>query len=677
MSGGILPRTLRNKVLLRLAVIFFLERLAVIFSLERSAIIYSSVRSAVIFSSVRSAIIFSLERSAIVFSSVGLTIIFFSCTGKAQSLPAREIGQEGMEICLKAPPFLVLGGEVGNSSASSLTYMAPVWQKAKAMHFNTVLVPVYWELLEPIEGKFDFTLVDSLIYQARTHKLHLILLWFGSWKNSMSCYAPAWVKKDAQRFPRAGEHLEILSAFEDNNVQADIRAFTALMQHVKKVDANRRTVIMVQVENEIGMLGAPREYTPVANRAYAAPVPDALMQYLASHKDSLVPELRQHWSQEGYKTAGNWETVFGKSIATEELFQAWYYAVYTNKVATAGKAAYSGNTNPGAITDRKASSIKPNKVAIAGKAAYSENANQGANTDREVSSMKPNKVGIAGKAAYSGNTNQGANTDREASSMKPIPRIHPLKTINPIHSLPFFVNAALNYRHVQPGAYPSGGPLPHLMDIWQAGAPAIDILSPDFYNPFFKEYNDLYTRQHNPLFIPEIRFEPSDAVKVLYAVGHYKAMGFSPFSFESTDHPDQEPLGKSYALLAQLSPFLYKYPMEGILPDSSIPQEIHLGKYTFTVAHEATLGWTSFKDWPLSGGIIIQTGEDDFIIAGTGIVLTVKNAGILQAEEGAFNKDGKWLPGRRLNGDQTHQGRHIRIASHNWEIQQVSFYQSL
>lgn len=477
----------------------------------------------------------------------------------------------------KAQSLLVLGGEVGNSSASSLAYMAPIWSKAKAMHMNTLLLPVYWELMEPAEGKFDFMLVDSLIYQARSHDLHVIFLWFGSWKNSMSCYAPAWVKKNGTRFPCALP--EIMSAFEENNLRADAKAFRALMQHIKQVDGKQKTVIMIQVENEIGLLGAAREHTPAANKAFEAPVPPALIDYLISHKDSLVPELRKHWAQQGYKTTGNWETIFGKSPATDELFQAWYYAVYTNKVALAGREVYD---------------------------------------------------------------------------------------------LPFFVNAALNYRHVQPGAYPSGGPLPHLMDIWQAGAPAIDILSPDFYNPFFKEYCEAYTRQHNRLFIPEIRFEPTVAVKALYAVGHYNASGFSPFSFESTDNPSAEPLGKSYALLQRLAPFLH-LPKEGMLPDSSIPQEIRLGDYTFTIAHEATLGWTSFKEWPLSGAIIIQTAPDDFIIAGTGIVLTVKDHGILSAEEGTFSNS-KWLPVRRLNGDQTHQGRHIRIPSGSWEIQQVKFY---
>ncbi|WP_440135580.1 beta-galactosidase, partial [Chitinophaga sancti] len=275
-----------------------------------------------------------------------LMFSFLPCIGKAQALlmhGEKEGGGVKSYSIPDLPVLPVLAGEVGNSSASSLSYMSAIWTKAKAMHFNTVLVPVYWELLEPAEGNFDFMLVDSLIYQARANDLHLVLLWFGTWKNSMSCYAPAWVKKDIKRFPRAGAELEILSAFEENNVQADIRAFTALMRRVKQLDAKERTVLMIQVENEIGMLGAPREYTAAANEAHAGQVPDALMRYLISHKDSLVPELRLHWGGQGYKMAGSWETVFGKSMATEELFQAWYYAVYANRVAGAGREVYVGS----------------------------------------------------------------------------------------------------------------------------------------------------------------------------------------------------------------------------------------------------------------------------------------------------------------------------------------------
>jgi len=39
------------------------------------------------------------------------------------------------------------------------------------------------------------------------------------------------------------------------------------------------------------------------------------------------------------------------------------------------------------------------------------------------------------------------------------------------YSPPMYVNAALNRMGKAPGEYPSGGPLPHLLDVWKAGAP--------------------------------------------------------------------------------------------------------------------------------------------------------------------------------------------------------------
>lgn len=495
-------------------------------------------------------------------------------------------------------PFLMLGGELGNSSASSLAYMRPIWPKLRQMHVNTLLTPVYWELMEPEEGRFDFSLIDSLVHSARQHHIRLVLLWFGSWKNSMSCYAPAWVKQNTQRFPRAknaqGKSEEILSAFDKRNLEADQRAFAALLQHVRETDSQEQTVIMIQVENEIGMLPNAREHTPEANERFQQEVPAALLRYLQQHKQELVPELRARWEARGYPTKGNWEAVFGKGLSTEEIFQAWHYARYANAVAEAGKKVYP---------------------------------------------------------------------------------------------LPMYVNAALPRPGKLPGEYPSAGPLPHLMDIWQAAAPAIDLLSPDFYNPDFKYWNDLYTRKNNPLFIPEIRFEPPDAAKVFYAFGHYGAMGFSPFSIESTDKPEEEPLGKSYGLLQQLSPLILEHlgcdNMEGVLLDKRTgPWEWKSGPYVLKISHDYSLGWSpAAKDtsWPQTGGIIIQTGEDEYIITGTGIVVTFStsdksdNAGILQADEGIY-VEGKWQPGRRMNGDQDHQGRHIRIPVGEWSIQRVKLY---
>ena len=530
--------------------------------------------------------------------------IFFLCFTIQLPVYSQRLNQPYLQkkgstqqLIVDGKPFLILGGELGNSTASSLDYMRPFWKKFKAMNLNTILVPAYWDLIEPEEEKFDFTLIDSIINTSRKNNLKVILLWFASWKNSMSCYAPAWGKTNQMRFPRAqngdGKGLEILSAFSKNNLDADKKAFSELMKHLKETDKSQ-TVIMVQVENEIGMLTEAREYTADANKAFKREVPKELMNYLIANKDSLVPELREHWSN--FTTKGNWETIFGKSLATDELFQAWYYAKYTNAVAEAGKKEYR---------------------------------------------------------------------------------------------LPMYVNAALNYRNVQPGQYPSAGPLPHLMDIWQAAAPAIDFLSPDFYNPYFKHYCDLYTRRNNPLFIPEIRFEPSDAAKVFYAMGHYQALGFSPFSIESTAHPEEEPISKSYSILSQLSPEILKYrgtgKMDGVLLDTSIKkQEIVLGNYKLNVSHDYTLGWSpeaKKPDWPMSGAIIIQENDNDFIIAGTGVVVTFamnnqdnKSVGILQAEEGIY-KEGKWIRGRRMNGDQDHQGRHIRIPVGDWGIQKVKLYQ--
>ena len=149
--------------------------------------------------------------------SVIITIMMLTLTGWAQNI-------------------FILGGELSNSAATSVSDIDEVLPRMKALGLNTVLVPVYWEFLEPVEGQMDFTLIDRTIDVARQQELKIVLLWFGAWKNSMSCYAPAWFKRDVKRFPRAmtaeGKPLEIASCFSDNVLQADLKAFSALMQHI-------------------------------------------------------------------------------------------------------------------------------------------------------------------------------------------------------------------------------------------------------------------------------------------------------------------------------------------------------------------------------------------------------------------------------------------------------------
>ncbi|NQU87757.1 MAG: DUF5597 domain-containing protein [Mariniphaga sp.] len=537
-----------------------------------------------------------------------LTILIISCAQKEipdsdqkqYHIPHLKTQGETTQLIVKGEPFLILGGELGNSSFTSVEYMEPIWPKLKAMNLNTILVPVYWELIESEEGIFDFKLFDQLVTKARNQDLKLVLLWFASWKNSMSSHAPGWVKKEQERFPRIkddnGNSHEILTPFSENNLQADIKAFVALMKHIKEIDENEQTIIMVQPENEIGMLPVARDYHPLANKKFEEEVPIEFIDYLEKNKENLVPEFYDVWAGNGFKTSGTWEDVFGKDTHTDEIFMAWYYSKFTNKVIKAGKEIYP---------------------------------------------------------------------------------------------LPMFVNAALNRPGREPGrGYPSAGPLPHLMDVWKAAGPSIDFLSPDFYNPDFKHWCDLYTRQGNPLFVPEHRFDNTVAAKAAYAFGHYEAMGFSPFSIESTESTEDEPLGKMYNLLQQLSPMITKQhgqnKIEGVMFDKENNENIfQMGDYEFTVRHSYTLGYEAGarnETWDMCGAIFIQTGNNEFYIAGSGIVATFKNinnpnrtVGILKVDEGYF-EDGEWKVLRHLNGDQIHQGRHVRTFADHYSIQRVELY---
>ncbi|MFD1003588.1 DUF5597 domain-containing protein [Ohtaekwangia kribbensis] len=259
------------------------------------------------------------------------------------------------QLIVKGKPFLILGGELHNSSTSGAAYMRPIWKNMKAKNLNTVIAAAYWELVEPMEGKFDFTLLDSMITGARKEDLHLVILWFGSWKNGYSMYAPAWVKNNTQKYPRAkdakGNTLQHLSAFGDATATADARAFRAMMQHIRNIDEKEQTVIMVQVQNEVGLFNTPRDYSDAANKAYQSPIPKDLADYISANKGKLQPELDSVLKIRGYKLKGTWEEVFGKSIfddknwktlshLTEELFTVYHYAKYIGKIAAAGKEAY-------------------------------------------------------------------------------------------------------------------------------------------------------------------------------------------------------------------------------------------------------------------------------------------------------------------------------------------------
>jgi hypothetical protein len=518
----------------------------------------------------------------------------FSVFSQPYKAPHLERKGNRVQLVVKDNPFLVLGGEIHNSTASGAAYLRPVWEQLKKKHINTVLAPVFWELIEPREGNFDFALVDSLIYGARKQNLHIGLLWFGAFKTTYSTYVPSWVKTDTDKYPRAknrnGESLPMLSVFSETNLTADAKAFRSLMQHIQQVDSKHQTVIMAQVENEVGIFNNPRDYSDKAGKAYSQGVPADLMRYLVAHKGNLQPEIDSVWKANGYKTSGSWEDVFGPSVLDEknpnvfsylpeELFSVYHYTKFVGKLAAAGKEAYS---------------------------------------------------------------------------------------------IPMFVNAwpkAIGFTGI-PGKYPSGGPVPHTLDIWRANTPAIDFITPNVYAPKKGVYSlvEQYHRPGNPVFIPEIRqgLEPANLAFWIY--GQHDAIGVAPFGIDGTT-AEEDPYTKTFAVLTNVQALILQHQgmgtMAGIFVDSTAKsQTFNLKDYAVKANLVVPRGFPGSapagNNATLAGGILFAIGPDEFIAVGKDYQLTFTpltanpkkpNVDVDFMDEGTFVK-GKWVTTRRLNGDE-------------------------
>jgi hypothetical protein len=522
-------------------------------------------------------------------------LAWLATVAHAAELPKVTMEHGASQLIVQGQPFIALGGELGNSSAGTQTQADTILPRLAALHVNTVLMPVAWDQLEPEEGTYDFHLLDHWIDVAHAQKLHLVLLWFGSWKNGFSDYAPSWIKSDTKRFPRAraidGAPLDILSTFGTETLRLDSRAFAALMAHLRKVDT-QQTVLMVQVENEVGYLGDRRDRSPEANRAFNDAVPPSLIQSLQSQRAALTPELSAHFNPQGR----TWKDVFGD--AADEAFMAWRYATYIDAVAKAGKEQYP---------------------------------------------------------------------------------------------LPMYLNAQLPAPAERAGEYPSGAPHPYFQPIYRAVAPHIDFYAPDIYWPEFAYWVQRYQALDNPVFIPEAKLEAAP-YNALYAYGEAKAFGFCPFGIDTLVPPakatDTPPLlMQVYAALSALGDLLPAAQVQGrtrgLVLHASSPrptQTISLGGYLF----QATLS----RSWPAKtlltddgAMLVLESAPDDFYVVGTGLTVTMlrdpdtdsRVAGIASIDEVTRSGEG-WTVLRRLNGDQSNQGRQLTMDAHQVRIYRVRLY---
>lgn len=512
--------------------------------------------------------------------------------------------------CLKVggKPMLMLGGELSNSAATCKADIDSVLPRMAALGLNTVLVPAQWDLMEPKEGQFDFSLIDETIDVARQNGLKIVFLWFGAWKNSMSCYAPLWFKRDTKRFPRAtteaGKPLEIASAFSENVFEADKRAFVSLLNHIAARDSKEHTVVMIQVENEIGMLESARDHSSLAEKAYHSGQWRKFLHVINIDKRD--------------------------SRFVDEVFQAYYNARYVERLAIEGKK---------------------------------------------------------------------------------------------VLDVPFYVNAALNSRGRKPGEYPSAGPLAHLFPIWKSVAPHISLCAPDIYDTGFKGWVAQYATSNNILFVPESRCCVNSGVRALYTFGEHQAVGFSPFAIDQSPETDTWHVRKAYGLMRQLSDLFYKGACAGrlmtwglLLSQGDKERIIFDGDKVLTCRHYFTLPWdpraTNGEPWQEGGAVVVRLADDEYLIAGSGVVVSFQTVeekqqeesvsigedgfavsdagskeksvisrtfsghrvGIGYVDEVSIDASGVMKYVRRENGDQNHQGRHARIPVGEYKLLHVKLY---
>ena len=506
-------------------------------------------------------------------------------------------------------PFYPLGVKPGDMMIgyNNESEFETAFKAFKLLHANTLLIRVYWDQVEPEEGKFDFTSVDTVLASARRHGFKLHLHWLATWRNGdMEC-APAWVKTNPQRFKRVisptGTDIWVLSSHCQANFEADKKAFTAFCNHLKAKDSTERTVMALQVENEPGILGSDRDYGHEAQVAFNSPVPAELVTAMKAAGRGRVYDI---WQQAGGKGSGTWPELFG--WAAGELMTAWSIATYIDGVAEASKASYD---------------------------------------------------------------------------------------------IPMYINAWLMEQPWPiPGeTYPSGGPVTKVLDIYKWFTPHVDLIAPDIYIPDSKGYESAcatYSRDDNPLFVPESHERGSNAWNMFRAIADYNAIGY--FLFGNSERivaeggsvrPESQMMVDSFRCVAAVIPLLLRYQgtgkihaviQEELMDAQLLDLDGYLGLVKFGGGQWHLIdddeGWWR-TDLNRGRGLVIQASRNEFYLVGANYRLFLcpklspaemraswyaAHSGIraltpyLSVEEGHFDQGGEFVVDRRRSGDLASRG---------------------
>ena len=513
-------------------------------------------------------------------------------------------------------PCPILGGELSNSAATSVEDIDEVMPRMRALGLNTVLVPVYWELLETIEGRFDFTLIDRTIDVARQEQLHVVFLWFGVWKNSMSCYAPAWFKKDTKRFPRAmtaeGKQMEIASCFSDNVLQADLKAFSALMRHIREKDPQREVVIMMQIENEIGMLESARDHSPLAEKAYN----------------------KERWAER-----------YGTDEYADEKFMALSYARYVEHLAKADREIHDMPLYVNAAMNSRGR--RPGEYPSAGPLAHLIDFwHEGAPS---IDLLAPDiydtgfKSWCAQYAMPLRPQDGGAVKNRlfipesRCCENSGVRALYAFGEHQAIGFSPFAIDQASAketesvtqaynlLRHIFRSALPLGSSKNYQLSI-------------------------VNLKTWGLLFDQEDRERVIDDNGVVMTCRHYFTLPWDPRATDGTTWPE------GGAMLIRLGKFDYLLAGSGVVIDFKTPTEKQQEQ-------QKTLGEDGFAE---AGGDSGQKANKRF---------NGKRLGLLSVDEVSIADDGTMQYLRRHNGDQTHQGRHARIGVGEWKLLHIKLYE--